>query len=115
MVVFVGCSSSNDVDKIYSVTDKANGELINGTIDLIAKRNNVESKRYRSLVELNQLELDKIDYLFSYPKNYNELENYIKKSLDIIFDEFDYWKSNENIEYKSNINFLIKFIEENRD
>ena len=32
-------------------------------MDLIAKRNNKESKRYRSIIELDKFELDKIERL----------------------------------------------------
>ena len=89
-------------------------EIKNYAIDLIAKRNNKESKRYRSINELNTEELEMIDYLFSYPKNYNELEKYLQLALKIIFNEFNYWEDKENINYIGNIDFYNKFIEENR-
>ena len=89
-------------------------EIKNYAIDLIAKRNNKESKRYRNINELNKEELDNINYLFSYPKNYNELEKYLQLSLEIIFKEFDYWKEKDNINYIGNIDFYKKFIEENK-
>ena len=83
-------------------------------IDLIAKRNNKESKRYRSIVELNKNELDKIDNLFIYPNSYEELSNYLSKALNIIFEEFNYWNDKEDISYIGNLNFYINFIDQNR-
>ena len=78
-------------------------------IDLIAKRNNKESKRYRNIVELDKSELDKIDSLFVYPTNYEELSDYLNKALNIIFEEFDYWKKKEDISYMKNIDFYKNF------
>ena len=78
-------------------------------IDLIAKRNNKESKRYRNIVELDKYELDKIDRLFVYPTNYEELSDYLTKALNIIFEEFDYWKKKEDISYMGNIDFYKNF------
>lgn len=89
-------------------------EIKNYAMDLIAKRNNKESKRYRSINELDKEDLEKIDYLFSYPKDYNELEKYLKLALEIVFGEFEYWKEKENINHIGNIYFYNKFIEENR-
>ena len=89
-------------------------EIRNYVIDLISKRNNVESKKYRNINELDQKELNKIEGLFIYPKDYSELEQYLKQSLSIIFDEYKYWKEKENIPHKENIDFYIRFIEENR-
>lgn len=83
-------------------------------MDLIAKRNNKESKRYRSIIELDKNELDKIDSLFIYPNNYHELSNYLNKALEIIFEEFNYWKNKDNISYIGNIDFYKKFIEQNK-
>ncbi len=82
-------------------------------MDLIAKRNNKESKRYRSIIELDKNELDKIDSLFIYPNNYHELSNYLNKALEIIFEEFNYWKNKDNISYIGNIDFYKEFIEQN--
>lgn len=89
-------------------------EIKNYAIDLIAKRNNIESKRYRSINELNKEDLEMINQLFSYPKNYNELEKYLNIALEIILEEFEYWKDKENINHIGNIEFYNKFIEENR-
>ena len=83
-------------------------------MDLIAKKNNKESKRYRSIIELDKYELNKIDSLFLYPNNYDELSNYLNKALTIIFEEFNYWKNKENISYIGNIEFYKKFIEQNK-
>ena len=83
-------------------------------MDLIAKRNNKESKRYRSIIELDKFELDKIDSLFIYPTNYEELSDYLNKALDIIYEEFNYWKKKENISYIENIDFYKTFIEQNK-
>lgn len=83
-------------------------------MDLIAKRNNKESKRYRSIVELDKIELDKIDFLFIYPTNYEELSNYLNKALNIIFEEFDFWKNKEDILHIGNIDFYKRFIEQNK-
>ena len=83
-------------------------------IDLLAKRNNKESKRYRSLNELDKSSLNIIDYLFIYPNNYEELITYLKIAIEVIFKEFNYWKSKENINYVTDIDFYLKFIEENK-
>lgn len=82
-------------------------------IDLIAKRNNKESKRYRSLIELDKNEIKIIDKIFSYPANYNELYNYLNTAINIIFDEFDYWKNKEGINYTGNKEFYLKYIKDN--
>ena len=60
-------------------------------------------------------ELDKIDYLFKYPNTYQELSEYLNKSLDTIFEEFNYWKNKENISFKGDKDFYIKFIQENKN
>ena len=89
-------------------------EIKNYAINLLAKRSNKEFKRYRSINELSEEELNKIICLFSYPKNYDELKKYLELSLEIIFNEFDYWKEKESINYIGDIDFYNRFIEENR-
>ena len=89
-------------------------EIRNYAIDLIAKRNNVESKKHRSINELDVTELNKIDGLFIYPKDYAELEQFLKQSLIIIFDEYKYWEEKENIKHLGSIDFYLNFIEENK-
>lgn len=83
-------------------------------MDLLAKRNNKESKRYRSIIELDKVELEKIDNLFAYPNNYEELSKYLNIALDIIFEEFDYWKNKDNISYIGNKDFYLNFIDSNK-
>lgn len=82
-------------------------------IDLISKRNNKESKRYGSVIELNERELSEIDRLFAYPKSYDELSEYLNAALDIIFDEFDYWEKEEGINYIGNKDFFLYYVNSN--
>lgn len=79
-------------------------------IELILKRNKKEVQRYRNINELKESELDNIDYLFVYPKTYEELSIYLKKSLITIFNEFNYWKEKENIKFIGNLDYYEKYI-----
>lgn len=51
--------------------------------------------------------------MFSYPVNYNELSNSLHTAINIIFDEFDYWKNKEGINYTGNKEFYLKYIKDN--
>lgn len=100
----------NNIYRCYYELEQIKGYVI----DLVAKRNSKESKRYRSINELEESDLKKIEYLFIYPKTYDELSNYLEKSLLTIFDEFNYWKNNDNIDYNGNPDYYLNFIHLNK-
>lgn len=100
----------NNIYKSYYELD----QIRNYVIDLIAKRNNKESKRYRSINELDKEELAKINYLFKYPNTYEELSVYLEKSIITIFNEFEYWRTKEDIKYNGNKDFYLNYIKINK-
>lgn len=82
------------------------------TIDLIAKRNNVDSKRYRQLKELSENDKEFTMKLFKYPINSIELKEYLILNLDRIYIELNYWKERESIQYDVDYEYLKNFVEE---
>ena len=88
-------------------------DLRNITIDLIGKRFNLETKKHR---EINNLPIEykiKIDELYIYPQDKEELKELLIKNIDLIYEQLDYFKKEENINYEISKEFLINYAEEN--
>ncbi|MBQ4598493.1 MAG: nucleotidyltransferase domain-containing protein [Clostridia bacterium] len=90
-------------------------EIRTAVIDLIAKRNEVDSKRYKQMYLLPIEEQMRIDKMFFYPQSYDELATLLFYMLDHISTELEYWKSTEGISYTFATDFLKNFITENMD
>ena len=88
-------------------------DVRNITIDLIGKRFNVESKKHR---EINNLPLEyknKIDELYIYPQDKEKLKELLIKNINLIYEQLDYFKKEENINYQITKDYLINYVEEN--
>jgi len=66
-------------------------ELRNNIVSLIGKRNNIETKRFRSLHKLSNEQKEKIDLLFLYPEKAEQLKEILCLVLDMFYEEFVYW------------------------
>ncbi len=85
------------------------GELRNNIVSLIGKRNNLETKRFRSVHNLSDDEKAKIDPLFSYPENARQLKAILCSMLDIFYEEFAYWNYSPRVDKE----FIKTYITEN--
>ena len=88
-------------------------DLRNITIDLIGKRFNLETKKHR---EINNLPIEyknKIDELYIYPQDKEELKELLLKNINLIYEQLDYFKKEENINYEISKEFLINYALEN--
>jgi len=88
-------------------------EIRDKVIDLIAKRNNLESKRYRQINLLSVEDKDKIKKMFTYPQTYEELSELLLEMLKYIFEEFEYWDNRARIKFYSDKDFLERFVLDN--
>ena len=84
-------------------------ELRNNIISLIGKRNNVETKRFRSVHKLSDDEKLKIDSLFLYPETAERLKVVLCTMLDMFYEEFTYWSFSPRVEKE----FIKTYITDN--
>lgn len=86
-------------------------ELRKSIISLIGKRNNLESKRFRKMHQLNDSDRRKLDSLFCYPKCEEELKILLLQMLDFLYDEYTYWE-NEGVCYEPIVDkaFISQYI-----
>jgi len=85
------------------------GELRSNIISLIGKRNNIETKRFRSVHNLSNNEKSKIDSLFLYLETSKQLKEVLCTILDMFYDEFAYWSFLPRVEK----NFIKNYIDKN--
>lgn len=86
-------------------------ELRKSILSLIGKRNNLESKRFRQMHQLSDSEKEKIDSLFCYPKQKEELKLLLLQMLDLLYAEYAYWQ-NTGVSYEPIVDktFLSRYI-----
>lgn len=85
------------------------GELRNNIISLVGKRSNIETKRFRSVHCLSNEQKTKIDALFLYPENAEQLRDILCFMLEIFYEEFTFWKFSPRVEKE----FIKKYVTEN--
>lgn len=85
------------------------GELRNNIISLMGKRNNIEAKRFRSVHNLGNEEKARIDRLFLYPKNSDQLKDVLLLMLEMFYEEFIHWNFSPRVDKE----FIEAYITEN--
>ena len=85
------------------------GELRSNIISLVGKRNNIETKRFRSVHNLGTEDKARIDSLFIYPEKAEQLREVLCKMLDMFYEEFIYWSFSPRVEKE----FIKTYITEN--
>lgn len=85
------------------------GELRYNIISLLGKRSNVETKRFRNVHSLSKEQKIKIDALFIYPENTEQLKDILCLMLEMFYEEFAFWRFSPRAEKE----FIKKYIAEN--
>lgn len=88
-------------------------DIRNIAIDLVCKRNNVESKKHRGIELLSEDDKNKIEELYCYPKDGKELGELLVKLIHLIYENMDYFKEKENVIYEIEEDYLINYVVEN--
>ena len=83
-------------------------DIRNVVIDLICKRNNLESKRFRELDKLPKKDLKKVNKIYTV-QNCN-VKKYLLYIIELLYEEYSYWKDAKICIPKE---FLINYVKEN--